>query len=101
MQVGTNAVCVSATNACHFGEIVFDKLRDNFLHHALGNPDSARNFSQCHIGEILGANIRIESIVSAEVADRLLQLISNEYFDRFAVIAYLSTVSVVRGEKYV
>ncbi len=56
---------------------------------------------QRRVGEILGANIRIESIVSPEVADRLLQLISNEYFDRFAVIAYLSTVSVVRGEKYV
>ncbi|MCF7963227.1 MAG: hypothetical protein K9M08_21005 [Pirellula sp.] len=56
---------------------------------------------QRRVGEILGANIRIESIVSPEVADRLLQLISNEYFDRFAVIAYLSTVSVIRGEKYV
>ena len=56
---------------------------------------------QRRVGEILGANIRIESIVSPEVADRLLQLISNEYFDRFAVIAYLSTVSVIRGDKYV
>ncbi|MCY2978770.1 MAG: transcriptional regulator [Planctomycetota bacterium] len=56
---------------------------------------------QRRVGEIFGANIRIESIVSPEVADRLLQLISNEYFDRFAVIAYLSTVSVIRGEKYV
>jgi len=56
---------------------------------------------QRRVGEIFGANIRIESIVSPEVADRLLQLISNEYFDRFAVIAYLSTVSVIRGEKYI
>lgn len=56
---------------------------------------------QRRVGEIFGANIRIETIVSPEVADRLLQLISTEYFERFAVIAYLSTVSVIRGEKYV
>ena len=29
------------------------------------------------------------------------KLISVEYFERYAVIAYLSTVSVIRGEKYV
>jgi hypothetical protein len=53
------------------------------------------------VGEILGSNIRLETIVSPEVADRLLKLISVEYFERYAVIAYLSTVSVIRGEKYV
>ena len=56
---------------------------------------------QRRVSEILGANIRIETIVSPEVADRLLEVISTEYFERFAVIAYLSTVSVIRGEKYV
>jgi len=53
------------------------------------------------VSEILGSNIRIETIVSPEVADHLLEVISTEYFERFAVIAYLSTVSVIRGEKYV
>ncbi len=56
---------------------------------------------QRRVSEILGANIRIETIVSPEVADRRLEVISTEYFERFAVIAYLSTVSVIRGEKYV
>ena len=56
---------------------------------------------QRRVGEILGANIRLETIVSPEVADRLLQVISTEYFDRYAIIAYLSTVSVIRGEKYI
>ncbi len=56
---------------------------------------------QRRVGEILGANIRLETIVSPEVAERLLNVISTEYFDRYAVIAYLSTVSVIRGEKYV
>ena len=37
---------------------------------------------QRRVGEILGENIRLETIVSPEVADRLLQIISAEYFDR-------------------
>lgn len=53
------------------------------------------------VSEILGANIKIETIVSAEVADHLLTILANEYFPQFAVIAYLSQVSVIRGEKYV
>ncbi|HET6424589.1 MAG TPA: transcriptional regulator [Planctomycetaceae bacterium] len=53
------------------------------------------------VGEILGANIKLETIVSATVADKLLDRLANEYFPKFAVIAYLSPVSVVRGEKYV
>lgn len=56
---------------------------------------------QRRVGEILGANIRLETIVSPEVAERLLGVISTEYFERYAVVAYLSTVSVIRGEKYV
>jgi nitrogen regulatory protein P-II 2 len=56
---------------------------------------------QRRVGEILGDNIRLETIVSPEVAERLLNVISTEYFDRYAVIAYLSTVSVIRGEKYI
>jgi hypothetical protein len=56
---------------------------------------------QRRVGEILGANIRLETIVSPEVADRLLEVISMEYFERYAVVAYLTTVNVIRGEKYV
>lgn len=53
------------------------------------------------VGEILGANIKLETIVAPDVADRLLTVLAEEYFPKFAVIAYLNTVSVVRGEKYV
>jgi nitrogen regulatory protein P-II 2 len=53
------------------------------------------------VSEILGANIRIETIVSEQVAEVLLSTLSNEYFERYAVIAYVSQVQVVRGTKYV
>lgn len=35
---------------------------------------------QRRVGEIFGANIRLETIVSAEVADRLLHVLSAEHF---------------------
>ena len=56
---------------------------------------------QRHVSEILGDNFRLETIVSQEVADRIFRVLSTDYFDRYAVIAYLSTVNVIRGEKYV
>lgn len=52
-------------------------------------------------GDLPGENIRIETIVSEPVADRLLARLSTEYFPHFALIAYLSEVRVIRGEKYV
>jgi nitrogen regulatory protein P-II 2 len=48
-----------------------------------------------------GQGIRIETVVSAAVADRVLAHVAKHYFPSYAVIAYLSTVEVVRGEKYV
>lgn len=53
------------------------------------------------VGEILGANIKLETVVSAEVADRLLAVLAADYFPSYAVIAYVTPVSVVRGDKYV
>ena len=48
-----------------------------------------------------GQNIRLETIVSEEVALRMLQRLQEEYFPHYAVIAYVENVWVVRGEKYV
>ena len=52
-------------------------------------------------GELPGENVRIDSIVSTAVADRILEHVAKEYFSNYAVIAYISDVAVVRGEKYV
>lgn len=47
-----------------------------------------------------GKNIQIETIVTDEVADRILEHVAEHYFRDYAVIAYLDTVEVVRGDKY-
>lgn len=53
-----------------------------------------------HAAEIPGANVRIETIVVAVVAERIVEHIATQYFTDYSVIAYVSDVAVVRGEKY-
>ena len=53
------------------------------------------------VSDLLGANIKLETVVSAAVADKLMTLLAGEYFPNYAVIAYTSVVHVIRGEKYV
>jgi len=48
-----------------------------------------------------GDGVRIEVVVSDVVADRLLDHVATRYFPHYAVIAFVSDVQVVRGEKYV
>ncbi len=48
-----------------------------------------------------GQGVRIEVVVSEAVADRILDHVAQEYFPHYAVIAFVTDVAVVRGEKYV
>jgi nitrogen regulatory protein P-II 2 len=52
-------------------------------------------------GEIPGHNIRIETLVSPEVADKIMELVSSRYFQNYAVVCYVVDAAVLRGEKYV
>lgn len=47
-----------------------------------------------------GAQVRIETLVSAEVAERIMAHLQAHYFDTYAVIAYLTEVRVARADKY-
>jgi nitrogen regulatory protein P-II 2 len=51
--------------------------------------------------EFEGSNIRLETLVSAEVADRLLDVLARDYFPRYAVVAWTTPANVVRSAKYV
>ncbi len=53
-----------------------------------------------HAAEIPGINVRIETIVPPDVAERIVLHVAKSYFNDYKVIAYLSDVQVVRGEKY-
>ncbi len=47
-----------------------------------------------------GSNTRLETIVSAEVAERIIAHLADTYFAHHGVIAFQQDVEVVRGEKY-
>lgn len=47
-----------------------------------------------------GRNIQIETIVSLKSADAIIERLSEDYFEHFAVIAWVGEVSVLRGSKF-
>jgi nitrogen regulatory protein P-II 2 len=47
-----------------------------------------------------GENILLETLVSAEVANRILERLASKYFDEFGVTVFITDASVLRGEKY-
>jgi nitrogen regulatory protein P-II 2 len=47
-----------------------------------------------------GENVRIECVVSPEVADLVMEMLARDFFPNYAMVAWLSDVEVVRGEKY-
>ena len=58
---------------------------------------SARN-----VGSTAGGpkTLKVEFVVPTEVATKILEDVSHEYFEHYAIIAWLSDVSVMRGEQY-
>ena len=53
------------------------------------------------LGSLEGPNIRIETLVAPAVADKIMAKLQDEFFPRYALIAYLLDAQVVRGEKYI
>jgi nitrogen regulatory protein P-II 2 len=53
-----------------------------------------------HASEWQGGNAKIEALVAPEVAERILEHMAGSYFRDYAVVAYVTTVEVVRGEKF-
>jgi len=46
------------------------------------------------------ANVRIEVIATPEVAHQIFEHIAANYFENYAMIAFLDDVEVLRGEKF-
>ena len=63
----------------------------------------ARGEGSRHVGShtFEGQNVRIEVVASDQVAERILEQVTQHYFPHYGVIAYTTAVRVVRGEKYV
>jgi nitrogen regulatory protein P-II 2 len=53
------------------------------------------------VGELPGDNHKIEVLVEAPLADEILEFLAAQYFPNYALVAWVSDVVVVRGQKYV
>lgn len=53
-----------------------------------------------HAQDWQGKNVRIETVVSPDVAERILGHLAATYFHDYAVVAYATTVEVVRSQKF-
>jgi nitrogen regulatory protein P-II 2 len=47
-----------------------------------------------------GPNVKIEVIASPELAERILTHVAQNYFEKYAVIAFVDDVQVLRAEKF-
>ena len=53
-----------------------------------------------HASDLPGSNVRIETVVQPDVADRILTHLADRYFQDYSIIAFQTDVVVVRSEKY-
>jgi len=54
-----------------------------------------------HATDVPGSNVRIETIVRDDVADRIMAHVAEHYFTNYSFMAYVTDVAVARGAKYV
>ena len=52
------------------------------------------------VSEVEGGNVRIETLVSSEVATRIWELLERDYFANYAITAWAHEVAVARTERY-
>jgi nitrogen regulatory protein P-II 2 len=50
--------------------------------------------------DLNGPSVRLETIVTEEVADAILSHLAAEYFGRFAVVAWVTPARVLRSERF-
>jgi len=51
--------------------------------------------------ELEGENIKLETIVSESVAEKIMNLLAEKYFEHYGLIAYVQNIDVYRGEKFI
>ena len=65
------------------------------LSHVTGEGVTGR-----HSLDLNGPSVRFESVVTNDVAERILDMLARDYFERFAVIAWLTPVRVARPDRF-
>lgn len=50
--------------------------------------------------DLTGPSIRLETVVTESVADAIMTMLAEKYFDRYAVVAWLAPVQVMRPARF-
>jgi nitrogen regulatory protein P-II 2 len=53
-----------------------------------------------HFTDWEGRNIRIEALVSEDKVLRIMEMLSENYFEKYGVIAFVTNVEVLRKERF-
>ncbi len=53
-----------------------------------------------HFTDWEGRNIRIEAIVTEERVIQIMEMLSQNYFEKYGVIAFVTTVEVLRKDRF-
>lgn len=56
--------------------------------------------SASHLQDLNGPSMRLETLVTDEVAAAILDHLAAEYFDRYAVVVWVSPVNVLRPDRF-
>lgn len=51
-------------------------------------------------GEIDGGNVKIETVVSAEMQERIIELLRDNYLDKYACVVWSADVTVSREQHF-
>jgi len=53
-----------------------------------------------HFSDWEGRNIRIETLAAEEKVLQIMEMLSQNYFEKYGVIAFVTTVEVLRKERF-
>lgn len=53
-----------------------------------------------HLQYLTGPSVELETIVKDDVAEAILSHIAETYFEKYAIVAWLTPVSVLRPERF-
>jgi nitrogen regulatory protein P-II 2 len=50
--------------------------------------------------DLTGPSIRLETVVTESVADAIMAMLAEKYFERYAVVAWIAPVQVMRPSRF-
>ena len=50
--------------------------------------------------ELTGQSIRLETVVTERVAQQIMEMLSRDYFEKYAVVAWVTPAQVLRPEHF-